>query len=333
VNVSKSPLRRVSALAAGSLIGLAGVAVFATPAFAHHSTIAGDANCVDGNWVVDWTVNAIGDGRSPNQTATFTTVDVFPAKTSLDNPKLVVNGEPVPAGVPLTAKQVVPGDAKEASLSVVAKWNDPAYFDGKVATGNVYFKGECEETEKPPTDEPSTPTDEPSTPSEEPSTPSEEPSTPSEDPSVPAENPSTPPLEIPEDVPAEPILEMDCDTISIGVDNTNNSTPFTIEYETSKGEKRTLVVKPGESKAEKFSATEGFSVKVTFTVEFKGTKYSSTTDVPWTEPAEGCDDGEGGGLPVTGAAAGGVAAGAAGLLAIGGALFFVARRRKVKFTA
>ncbi|MEU8657375.1 LPXTG cell wall anchor domain-containing protein [Actinoplanes philippinensis] len=331
MNVSKSPLRRVSALAAGSLIGLAGVAVFATPAFAHHSTVAGKTECVEGNWVVEWTVNAIGDGRSPNQTATFTTVDLLPAKTSLDNAKLVVNGAPVPAGVPITAKQIVPGDAKEASLSLVAKWDNPSYFDGKVATGKVSFAEECKKT---PSEEPSTPTDEPSTPTDEPSTPADEPSTPAENPSAPTENPSAPPLEIPEEVPAEPILEETCDTISVGVDNTKNTTPFTIQYETSKGEKRTLVVKPGEAKSEKFSATEGFSVKVTYTVEWKGVTYTSTAEVPWQKPAEGCDDdGQGGGLPVTGAAAGGVAAGAAGLLAIGGALFFVARRRKVKFTA
>ena len=38
-------------------------------------------------------------------------------------------------------------------------------------------------------------------------------------------------------------------------------------------------------------------------------------------------------LPVTGAATGSIAAGAAVLLAIGGGLFFMARRRKLKFTA
>ncbi|WP_433791824.1 LPXTG cell wall anchor domain-containing protein [Actinoplanes sp. CA-252034] len=330
MNVSKSPLRRVSALAAGSLVGLAGVAVFATPAFAHHSTIAGTTECVEGNWVVDWTVNAIGGG-TPDQTATFTTVDVYPAKTTLDNPKLVVNGAPIRAGEPIKAKQVVPGDAKEASLSLVAKWDNPSYFDGKVTTGNVFFNEECKKSEEPPTDEPSTPTDEPSTPTDQPSTPTDEPSTPTDEPSTPAGEPSKPPTL--EDVPAEPTYEVTCDTVEIGADNRKNETPITIEYETSKGEKRKLVVEPGESKAEKFSATEGFSVKVTYTVEYKGTTFTNTYEVPWEQPAEGCDDGEGGGLPVTGAAAGGVAAGAAGLLVIGGALFFVARRRKVKFTA
>ncbi|BEL11748.1 hypothetical protein Q0Z83_099390 [Actinoplanes sichuanensis] len=313
MNVSKSPLRRVSALAAGSLIGLAGVAVFATPAFAHHSTVTVKSDCDQskGKWVVEWTVNAIGDGESPNQTAQFTKVDLTPAGTTLSNPKLVVDGEPIPAGQAITAIQLVDGDAESASLKVAAKWANPNYEDGRTGEASVTFPNECKKKDTPPSQEPSTP------PSTEPSTPSEEPSTP-------------PTLG---DVPAEPTLEETCDTISLGVDNTKNSTPVKIDYETSKGEKRTLTVAPGKEGSEKFSASAGFRVKVTYTVEYKGTVFTATYDVPWQEPAEGCDDGEGGGLPVTGAAAGGVAAGAAGLLAIGGALFFVARRRKVKFTA
>ena len=48
----------------------------------------------------------------------------------------------------------------------------------------------------------------------------------------------------------------------------------------------------------------------------------------------GCDTGgTGGGLPITGAAAGSIAAGAGLLLGLGAALFVIARRRKVKFTA
>jgi LPXTG-motif cell wall-anchored protein len=316
VNVSKSPLRRASALVAGSLIGLAGVAVFATPALAHHSTVSGSATCdtESGKWVVDWTVNAIGDG-SPGQTFQFTQVDLTPAGTTLDNPVIAANAAAQPAGVPITAKQLVPGDATSSSLTIASRWSNN-FADRKPASFTVEFGEECKKT-----------------PNEEPSTPSEEPSTPSEEPSTPSEEPSTPPVEIPEEVPAEPILDITCDTISIGVDNTKNDTPFTIEYKTSKGEERTLVVKPGESKSEMFSATEGFFVEVTFTVEYEGKTYSSSGTIPWEQPAEGCDDGEGGGLPVTGAAAGGVAAGAAGLLVIGGALFFAARRRKVKFTA
>jgi len=50
----------------------------------------------------------------------------------------------------------------------------------------------------------------------------------------------------------------------------------------------------------------------------------------WAE--EGCD-GEGGELPVTGLSTGLIALGAVALLAIGGGLFLVARRRRVTFTA
>ena len=52
---------------------------------------------------------------------------------------------------------------------------------------------------------------------------------------------------------------------------------------------------------------------------------------------EGCGGGGGGeeppGLPVTGAAAGGIAAGAIALLALGAVLFVMARRRRIHFTA
>jgi LPXTG-motif cell wall-anchored protein len=51
-------------------------------------------------------------------------------------------------------------------------------------------------------------------------------------------------------------------------------------------------------------------------------------------PARGEDtNGSGGGLPVTGAAAGTIAGAAALLLVVGAVLFVMSRRRKVKFTA
>jgi LPXTG-motif cell wall-anchored protein len=298
VNVSKSPLRRAAALAAGSLIGIAGAVAFASPALAHHSNVSGTSECINGEWVVDWKATAIGDGKQGREFK-WVKVEFSSTTNKVDNEDLSVNGKWHPSDIPLTGKQRVPGAEKSATLSVEAVWNNEAK-DSQPGTYTVNFSGVCE---KP--SEPETPTE-----------------------------PETP-VEIPKDVKAKPFFEMDCDTIEIGVDNTmGNETPFTVEYETSKGEKRTLVVKPGERKGEKFSATEGFSVDVTFSVEFKGKTYTTSGNVPWEQPAEGCDDGEGGGdLPLTGAAAGGVAAGAAGLLAVGAAMFFVARRRKVKFTA
>jgi hypothetical protein len=63
------------------------------------------------------------------------------------------------------------------------------------------------------------------------------------------------------------------------------------------------------------------------------TTVSPTPSATTPAPAPGGGGASGGGLPVTGAAAGSIAGGAALLLAIGGVLFVMARRRKVKFTA
>ncbi|GAA4968686.1 hypothetical protein GCM10025331_72060 [Actinoplanes utahensis] len=328
--MSKSPLSRATALVAGSLIGMAGVVAFASPAQAHHSTVVGTANCdtVSGKYVVDWTVNGIG---SPQKlTFQFTKVELLPAGTKFEEPVTIVEGKDLDNGR-YTGKQLVPGDAKSATLTVKAWWGENAGDQSDVSK-TVPLGGDCKKPETP-AENPSTPAEQPSTPAEQPSTPAEQPSTPAEQPSTPTDEPSTP-VSIPEDVPAEPIFNVTCDTIEIGVDNTKNTTPFKVDYETSKGEKRSLTIPAGKKGSELFSATEGFSVNVTFTVEYKGKTYTESGTIPFEKPAEGCDDGgNGGGLPVTGAAAGGVAGGAAVLLAVGAGMFFVARRRKVKFTA
>ena len=63
-----------------------------------------------------------------------------------------------------------------------------------------------------------------------------------------------------------------------------------------------------------------------------------SSPIAWEKPAD-CTPGQGGGdkdepsLPLTGAATGGIIAGAVVLLAAGAALFVVARRRRVRFTA
>ena len=110
----------------------------------------------------------------------------------------------------------------------------------------------------------------------------------------------------------------------------NPTVEVKVTLTTSKGETRTLVVKPNEQKVEKFSATPGFVLTV------KDEASGESVKLPYTQP-EDCSAGGGGGeepeLPLTGAAAGGIAGGAALLLGAGGVLFLMARRRKVKFTA
>jgi LPXTG-motif cell wall-anchored protein len=125
-----------------------------------------------------------------------------------------------------------------------------------------------------------------------------------------------------------PILEQDCTTITIGLDNPANGKEITLKFKTSKGETRTTVIKAGQKKTEKFSAVPGFTVTVTAEGLDDGTE-----TIAYQKPADCDDSGSGGGLPVTGAAAGSIAGGAILLLAVGGALFFLSRRRKVKFTA
>ena len=121
--------------------------------------------------------------------------------------------------------------------------------------------------------------------------------------------------------------------MTIGLDNQADGDKFTLKFKTSKGEERTLVINPGEAKSAKFSAAPGFSIKLTFTATVDDQDFSETTTIEYEQP-EDCDtSGNGGGLPVTGAAAGGLAGGAGALLAVGVGLFLMARRRKVKFTA
>lgn len=310
----KSPLRRTAVLTAGALIGLSGAFALAGPASAHHNTVVGTADCdtIAGEWVVNWKVNAISGGHSPSYK--WTKVAWTPDGTEISNPDLAVNGKDLQDGKELTATQRVPVKFDSASLTVGARW---ANNNEAEKTGTVDLSGECKKT---PSDEPSTPTEEPSTPSEEPSTPTEEPST---------------PPEVPSDLPGEPapIFKADCDTMTIGLDNPADGIKFTLKFKTSKGEERTLVINPGEKKSETFSAAPGFSIKLTFSATVEGETFSETTTIEYEQP-EDCDSsGGGGGLPVTGAAAGGIAGGAGALLAVGAGLFFMARRRKVKFTA
>lgn len=344
MNMPKSPLRRATALVAGSLIGMAGAVAFASPALAHHSVVKGWATCdkVAGEWVVNWKVTAIG--HTVDQPFEWTVASLTPPTSTISNADLTVTGNDLPSGRTIRGKQRVAGSETSASLTVRAKW-DNGVEDENPVTGTVPLQGKCGNTPPPPGDDES-PSPRPSVSSASPSpssaspSPSASSSSPAPSSPAPSTSPSpstssTPPAGIPEAVPAEPILSQTCDTITIGVDNTKNTTEFTIDYKTSKGEERTLVVEPGKSGSETFSATNGFTVDVTFTVVYKGKTYTESGTIPF-EQGEDCEGGNGGGegeLPLTGAAAGGVAGGAAALLAIGGGLFFLARRRKVKFTA
>ena len=338
MNLLKSPLRRTTAALAGAFIGLAGAVAFAAPASAggdHSSKLTGTADCLeDGGWKVDWTLTPKHvpiDGK-------IVKVEETPGGSDLKN---IVKDAKVATGGTLTDSQTFGKDVAEVTLSVKIAWVDENSDPADVGAANVsttggnWKPGDDKGGWKPgddhggwkpgddhggwhPGDHGNVIFDKVEATVKAP----EE-----------CEQPGQPPT-IGE---AKPIFEVTCDTMTIGLDNPKNGIELTLRFKTSKGEERVLVIKPGEKKAETFSATPGFSVKLT--VEAQGEKSSGT--IPFEQP-EGCENGGvgggggengGGGLPVTGAAAGSIAGGAAVLLIAGGAMFLLARRRKVKFTA
>jgi hypothetical protein len=333
VKLLKSPLRRTTAVLAGAFLGLAGAAVLAAPASAHAPTVSGTATCAkDGSWNIDW---AVGNPMSFRATVHEIILDPqLPLTGAIaDHSTVIPSHSDAHPRLQRHGATEVPATVDSVHIKVWLYWKLDNYTNIDPAEYTVNKPGDCgtpptSEPSNPPSDEPSTPpSDEPSTPpSDEPSTPpSDEPSTP------PSDEPSTPPTNQPP-APGEPtpILDRDCTSMTIGLDNPANGIPIPLHFETSKGEVRDVTINPGEKKVEKFSATPGFTV----TVSVKG--YEDKGETIAYEKPDNCDSagsGGGGGLPVTGAAAGSIAGGAVALLAAGGVLFFMARRRKVKFTA
>ncbi|PZF87066.1 cell wall anchor protein [Micromonospora deserti] len=122
--------------------------------------------------------------------------------------------------------------------------------------------------------------------------------------------------------------EADCDTFSLTATNPEGGQPAKVVF--TYGEKtETRTVEPGASETVTFAAGKAESAIVVL----PGLELEM--EVAYA-PEGDCGGGGGGeepGLPVTGAAAGGIAAGALALLALGAVLFVVARRRRVHFTA
>lgn len=312
----KSPLRRSTAVLAGAFLGMAGAVALAAPASAHSPLVSGEASCVDaatGHWKIDWrfgndfgTIAKVASIELDPQlelTGLITRPNAFiPANTD-QHPRLAVPGE----------TDVTDGAISSVTVKVKLYWPRDSYTNFEPVVATVSQPADC----TPPSTPPSTPPTSPSTP------PSEEPSTP------PTEVPPTTPPTTEPPAPDEPtpLLNFTCTTLEIGLDNPTTGVPITLHYKTSKGEERDTTINPGEKKVDTFSATPGFTV----TVSAPGLDDGSET-IAYEKPAD-CATGTGGGLPVTGAAAGGIAGGAAALLAVGTGLFFMARRRKLKFTA
>ncbi|MEU5959894.1 LPXTG cell wall anchor domain-containing protein [Micromonospora parva] len=321
MNPPKSPFRRVAAIAAGALIGLAGVGTLASPASAHHPEPSG-TYCLtsDGQVKVTWTV-----GNSENIDATITKLEsTVPSDFAGDLAKdatLPAKGKGF-----LTGTQAHTFDTKRPTveLTVEARWVRTDRIVKESRTVAAEPKGTCAAETTPPA---STPTPSaPATPTPTPTTASPSPSQP------PAQSPTPTPPATP--APAEPVgsVESTCDKLTFTIENPADGETVTLTLTPNKGEVKTLVVKPGETGSVSFDATEGLVV----TPAAEG--LDDTAPIAWEKPAD-CTPGQGGGdkdepaLPLTGAATGGIIAGAVVLLAAGAALFVVARRRRVRFTA
>jgi hypothetical protein len=363
VNLLKTPLRRATAVVAGTFIGLGGAVALAAPASAHAPTLSHSAPCVskDG-WTIDWSIG--NDFGLDANVVKAEVTDKAGKKLDISD---VTTGTLVPKNSDVDASKQIHGLTKvtdesttEVTLTVILKWTDGYTNDGQKIGGDNNGgygrdKGHrngppltekaykpttpCETTppvETPPVETPPVETPPVETPPVTTAPPVETTAPPSSPTPTPTETGPVLPVPTPStsDEPAEftPIVEMDCTTITIGMDNPAKGIAWGMHFKTTKGEERDITVNPGEKKTEKFSATAGFKVTVTLTVTVEGKTYSDFTTIAWEKP-DNCDNGSGGGLPVTGAAAGGIAGGAALLLAAGGFLFFMARRRKVKFTA
>jgi hypothetical protein len=135
--------------------------------------------------------------------------------------------------------------------------------------------------------------------------------------------------ERPEDCPLPTVTtEADCETFGLTASNPEGGMPVKVEF--TYGDKtETRTVAPGSSEAVTFPAGDEEAALVVLP------ELGLELEVVYAP--EGCGGGGGGGdgpgLPVTGAAAGGIAAGAIALLALGAILFVMARRRRIHFTA
>jgi hypothetical protein len=324
-------LRRSAAIVAGAFVGLVGAVAIAAPASAHHPTVTPESACVnpDGTWQVTWSVS----NSETDITATLVSVKSEPADRStitniVDNAILPVQGDGPLIGVQTLNKFVL-----VARLTVRGHWVRDGGDIYKDAVGWIGRpKEKC--TSPSPSPSESTPTPEPSE------------SFPTPEPSESFPTPPTSPTPSPsETAPTEAqwVYAESCDTLTVGVDVPADWDALTVTFTPSTGAAKTVTAPPGEETVVDFPA----SAELKVVASAKGYEDEAAT-ITYQKPAD-CDSagsggsipvtgspagGNGGGnLPVTGAAVGGIAAGAAVLLAIGGALFFMARRRKVKFTA
>ncbi|MFE9189142.1 cell wall anchor protein [Micromonospora sp. NPDC007208] len=380
MNPPKSPFRRVAAIAAGALIGLAGVVTFAAPASAHHSEIQVKADCdtATGEWVATWTVKTFAPGDVTSYKFSEVSAKTYVGDTASDATIVGITATeekvyPYAVKDAVTATQRLDAKTTKATLSVRAMWNNE-FVDDQLRSASIEFSGTCAK-EQPPV--PATPKPTANVASdcdgdvvvklgnaEDATAPAKFTITGAGDftkdatvapgdtksVKVPAKNATA--IKVVADGVEKPLFEgtpaaaencvepgepagsykSTCTELIFDIANPADGKTITITFTPNKGKAQTLTVEPGKSGTVTFPAHEGLTVTPT------AEGLDDSSPIAWEKPAD-CTPGQGGGdkdepaLPLTGAATGGIITGAVVLLAAGVALFVVARRRRVRFTA
>lgn len=330
MNLFTTKLRRTATVFGGSIAGLGIVAAMAGPALACDTKIkpSGSCNTTDG-WTATWQVQ---NDYYPDATIGAIKLDGVSVQAVGD----IAVGKTVKEhyGETVTGSYHEPSSAESADLNVQLVWPNNV-SDWTDAT--AYPKtSDCETPPTtPPTTAPTTapPTTPPTTPATTVPTDTTSPTptdtgTPTETPTVPLPTPSTTASTEPV-LPGE-IFSEDCTSMTIGLDNTKGQIEYKLHFTPSSGSTKDLDIKAGEKKSVTFDASTGFSVKISIVAVYNGqSSPPETATVPYEKPST-CDSGS---LPLTGSSAAPLAGGAAAIAAIGSGLFFLARRRKLKFTA
>lgn len=139
--------KRFVALAAGVLIGVFGVALIASPAQAHHPMIEGTAVCqANGQFKITWVVS---NGHWSHPKAKLLEVEASPSTPVSE----IAAGVWLDPDASVTGTQFVPGDTTAATLRVKAQWyseNGEASNVIAERTGQAAGLGQKCETEKTP---------------------------------------------------------------------------------------------------------------------------------------------------------------------------------------
>lgn len=304
MNLSVKKLRRSATVIGGAIAGLGIVAAMAAPALACEPRISYSNVCAnaDGTWQVEWAVRASDNGISGE----IGDVRLTPADSTLTG---IVGQAAVPANGKLFGVQTLKATDKKASIDLTVKFHlrdrdiFPSAHSAKIRKPSKLCKGE----EQPPPNNGNNP---------------------------PPANDNPPPVK--EDKP-ELVYDQTCTTLTVGVHVPKTwKHSETVTFKPSVGTSETVTAKPGETKTVDFPASKDLSVTAvpkssptdTAKITYKAPKdcKSSTTPAatPSTTPAA---------LAITGSSSAPIAGGAVALVLLGGGAFFLARRRKMKFTA